>query len=149
MISPVLLRLTRPSRDGIVPPRCGTMNFRWGKRPGAPDSTSRSAAAVSSNGAPTSQARLCPACPPGPPGAGTPPRRASRARRTPARTATAAIREQGSLGTSVDIGEIPAGYGAVGGRSGTENSVMPRQVTWFAGASAALIRAVTGPLSAR
>ena len=35
------------------------------------------------------------------------------------------------------------------GGSGTENSAMPPEVTWFAGSSASLIRAVTGRLSAR
>jgi hypothetical protein len=35
------------------------------------------------------------------------------------------------------------------GGSGTENSVMPREVTWCTGSSASLIRAVTGRLPAR
>src|SRR5271169_5365588 len=39
--------------------------------------------------------------------------------------------------------------GRLGGGSGTENSAMPPEETWSAGSSAALIRAVTGRLSAR
>jgi hypothetical protein len=48
----------RRSRNGSVPPRWGTMTRRRGQRAVSPEHTSRSAATVSSNGAPTTHARL-------------------------------------------------------------------------------------------